>query len=374
MARGSIASSFHKSLIVFIGGGIGAGMFGLPAVFAQSGIIWGSLIYWLIVVIALVIHLSYAELQLKDGKKHDLASVAEQSFGRPGWILASILYPLSIYGVVLVYLLLGAQFLSALSATLGGPTWMFGWQLVLWALFAWGAHAGIKGVTSFERPTSLVLLFGLLLATLCAAASGSGFHLTLLPQGISWSTCIGVFFFTALALPTIAEVVSCDLKKPASTRRAVIVGTLLTGALKWLFALAFAGVTTGTSLQVTELMSALPRAVAWLLPLIGFVAISGSAVSCLDSLCAFYQQEFAARRSYAWIAAVVPPLALLYVSHQALLPLMAFLGSFVSGTSALIICLAAIAQRIRPLGRLPRSALYIAIGLCVFVIAHKLMV
>lgn len=102
MARGSAASSFHKSLLIFIGGGIGAGMFGLPVVFAQNGVLWGSLVYWLIVIIALVIHLAYAELQMKDGKKHDLASVARQSFGRPGWIIASILYPLSIYGVALV--------------------------------------------------------------------------------------------------------------------------------------------------------------------------------------------------------------------------------------------------------------------------------
>lgn len=327
--------------------------------------------YWLVVALVLMIHMAYAELQAKAGSKHDLAGIAKRSLGRWGWIVAMVVYPISVYGATLVYLLLGAQFLAAFSGTLGGPTSLWSWQLFLWIFFAGAAHMGVKGIAKFERPISVVLVTGLLL--LCTAAVTRGQQVPSIGWGmgsVSLASIIGVVFFTTITLPLVAEVMAFDNRKSVLGRRAILVGTLLAALLKWIFAVSFVGVVRSTDVQVTGLMQALPLALAWLLPLIGFFAISGAAVSVLDSLRTVYRDEFAFRPSAAWMLAVIPPLAFMSVSGQSLLPLMSFLGSFVASTNALLVCVAALVERTRLIARLPRFMMYAAIGLCLFTIAH----
>ena len=365
-----LSSSFVRSLFFVIGGSIGAGMFGLPALFAQSGRLWGSVLYWAVVGVVLLIHMAYAELQAKAGSKHDLAGIAKRSLGKRGWVIAMVVYPISVYGAVLVYLLLGAQFLAALSHMLGGPTSPFIWQTLLWIFFAWGAHKGVKGVAKFERPITVFLVLGLLSATIAAALSGKVPVFLEGPPSFSVAAFIGVVFFSAITLPLIAEVMAFDGRKSIIGRHSLVIGTLAAALLKWLFALSFMGVAIGGRIEVMGLMQALPVGLRWLLPLVGFLAISGSAVSVLDSLRIVYRDEFSFRPSSAWLLAVLPPLALVQVSQGALLPLMTFLGSFVAATNALLVCIVALVERTRLIGRLPRVMMYLAIGLCLFTIAH----
>lgn len=370
MAR-VLSSSFARSLLFVIGGSIGAGMFGLPALFAQTGAFWGSIFYWIIVAIVLLIHMAYAELQAKAGSKHDLAGIAQRSLGVWGWRVAVVVYPISVYGATLVYLLLGAQFLSALSATVGGPTDRSLWQLLLWVLFAWGAQKGLKGVAALERPITYVLVAGLVLISLVATVSGAPLPTVQLSLSqVPLTLLVGVVFFTTISLPVIAEVMAFDGRKSVIGRRSILVGCLFVAALKWLFGLSFAGASLNGVVEVMNLVTSLPVALRWLLPTVGFLAISGAAVSVLDSLRIVYREEFDLSPFRAWLLALLPPLALLFVSTQSVLPIMSFLGSFVAATNALLVCLAALAERTRLLARLPRVMLYVAAGLCLFTIAH----
>ncbi len=370
MAR-VLSSSFARSLFFVIGGSIGAGMFGLPTLFAQSGAVWGSLIYWIVVGIVLVIHIAYAELQAKAGSKHDLAGIAKRSLGKGGWVVALVVYPISVYGATLVYLLLGAQFLSALSGMLGGPTSLFTWQVALWLFFALGAHTGVKQMEKLERPITAILVLGIILVSMVAIFSGRAApSFGFMTDSFSIASFVGVVFFASISLPVIAEVMSFDGRKSRIGRRSILVGSLVAAFLKWVFALSFAGAALNGVVQVTGLMMALPIALSWLLPFVGFLAISGAAISVLDSLQTVYRDEFAFRPSAAWILAILPPLVFLYVSHQSLLHLMTFLGSFVASTNALLVCFSALAERTRLIGRFPRVMLCGAIGLCFFTLAH----
>ncbi len=346
-------------------------MFGLPTLFAQSGAGWGSVIYWLIVGTVLVIHMAYAELQAKAGSKHDLAGIAKRSLGVWGWRVAMVVYPISVYGATLIYLLLGAQFLSALSAALGGPVWTTGWQLVLWLFFAWGARTGLKHVAKVERQLTFILVAGLALVCCLAALNGKALPSSaLLPGSFSIGGFIAVVFFASISLPVIAEVMAFDKGKSIIGRRAILIGSLFAATLKWVFALSFAAEARNGMVQVTSLMTALPAALSWLLPFVGLLAISGAAVSVLDSLKTVYEDEFNFRPSASWLLAILPPLVLIFIATQSILPLMAFLGSFVASTNALIVCLSAMVERTRLIGRVPRVVLCGAIGLCVFTLAH----
>ena len=365
--------SLARTLFLVIGGGIGAGVFGLPVVFAQAGLIWGSVLYWGIVLVALVIHVAYAKLQEKAGSRHDLAGIARKSLGKPGWLLGMIGSPLSIYGVSLIYLLLGAQFVSSLSGYFGGPTSIFGWQVALWILFAWGAHKGIKGVANFERPTMAVLVVGLVLASFIALLSGHG--ASLMPVStFETPSFIGVVFFACIALPLVAETMEFNRQRPTLGMRGVIIGTLVVACLKWIFAVCFAGVAQGGVLDINLYNRALPHAIGWLIPLIGICAISGSAVSNYGSLATLYRDEMKLRPFFAWTLTVLPSLVFIYTSHYPILPLMALLGSCVTALNALIVCVAALmTERLHKKRFMPRTFMYAAFVLSAFAFVNRFL-
>ncbi len=368
----ALSSPFVRSLGFLLGASMGAGMFGLPTIFSQSGFVWGTLLYAALVVITLCVHLAYAHLQANAGHSKDFAGVIRQSLGVWGWRVAVVIYPVSIYGSVLIYLLLGSQFLSALSGMLGGPTDRQFWQMVLWLIFAWGSHSGMKGVARLERPIAYVLLSALLLMTGLAAVTGKGIPWTseLVPSTFSIGSFIGVVFFVSLSLPVVAEVMAFNARRPAMGRRTVFFGTILVAVLKWLFAITFAGVAIGGTVEVMDLMRALPKGVQWLLPFVGLLSISGAAITVLHSLRTVYADEYKIRPLFAWVLAIFPPLAIALASTQSVLTVMTVLGSVVTATVAFLVCLSALVLRRRIVGRFPRMALYLAAGLCLFTLAH----
>lgn len=370
MAR-LLSSSFARSLLLIVGGTIGAGMFGLPVLFAQSGRLWGSILYWAIVAVVLIIHIAYAELQAKAGSKHDVAGIVKRSLGWWGWLVAIIVSPVSAYGSMLLYVLLGSQFISALSGAIGGPTSLFGWQMTLWVFFAWGTHKGVKGVERFERPLTFFLIAGLVAVSLIAALyNGTAPQSAPSLESFSFATFVAVVFFASISLPLVSEAMEFAGHKSKIGRRAILVGFLGVAALKWLFGLSFASTATGGVVEVLGLMTALPPALGWLLPLTGLLAMSVAGVTVLDTLQITYRDEFSFSPLYAWLMAVLPLLVLLWTSTQSILPLMAFLGSFVVSTNALLVCAAAIVERARLVGRYPRALLCGAICLCLFTLAH----
>ena len=95
-----------------IGTIIGAGVFGIPYVVAKSGILI-SLFYFLILgALVLFLHLCLGEVVLRTKEKHRLVGYTEKYLGKKAKILVTISVIIGTVGALLVYIILGGDFLK----------------------------------------------------------------------------------------------------------------------------------------------------------------------------------------------------------------------------------------------------------------------
>ena len=71
---------------------IGAGVFTLPYVFVKSGFLIGVIYLVVFGIVALVIHLMYAEVVIKTKARHRLIGYANIYLGKFGFCISLVLY------------------------------------------------------------------------------------------------------------------------------------------------------------------------------------------------------------------------------------------------------------------------------------------
>jgi len=110
---------------------IGAGMFSLPYVFARSGVVVGTIYLILMVLVAIEIHRSYAEVIEAGGEGHRFAGYAEKYLGKKGGFVGGAAVIGGIIMTLAIYLTLSASFIGLIFP--GVPTfiaaltfWIFG--------------------------------------------------------------------------------------------------------------------------------------------------------------------------------------------------------------------------------------------------------
>ena len=64
--------SFLQAALAMTGTIVGAGVFGLPAVFARIGFVWGTILYLGLACVVTAMHLLYVEVHLAAGSSHRL--------------------------------------------------------------------------------------------------------------------------------------------------------------------------------------------------------------------------------------------------------------------------------------------------------------
>ena len=115
MAENKFGKNFWLAVFSLVGTTIGAGIFGLPYVFAKAGFFIGLIEFIILVGIILLIQQMLGEVALRTPGKKRLIGYVEKYLNPKwkSWIMTSIF--LGSIGVLLVYIILGGEFLSALS-------------------------------------------------------------------------------------------------------------------------------------------------------------------------------------------------------------------------------------------------------------------
>ena len=142
---------------------------------------------------------------------------------------------------------------------------------------------------------------------------------------------LGVLLFSLTGLPVVGEVVELVRRDRGLAYQSVVIGTLLEALLSWFFGVSWALVllpatVEGAFFQIPEHL----RVVGWLIPLVGFFAIITSHLTTAIDLLAVFHKDFQWRKHYAWVAAVIPPLLLLFILKQDLLHLMDVVGGILA--------------------------------------------
>ena len=131
------------------GGIIGAGVLGLPYVFAKSGYLIG--LFWLVVLSVLVwyVFMCLAEVTLRTKGSHQLTGYASKYLGAKGKWLMLVIVIFGIYSANLAYLIGEGESLSFIFTNSSDYSLWFG--IGFWVIMAFLLHRGIEGLKKFEK-------------------------------------------------------------------------------------------------------------------------------------------------------------------------------------------------------------------------------
>lgn len=142
---------FIGSILLIVGTSIGAGMLALPIVTAQLGFV-GSLILYLTVWFVMTAgSLLSLEVNLWLPKESNLISMAKETLGPVGQVIAWVTYLLLLYSLLSAYIAGGGDLLNGLLTKFGFPLPLWSSSIIFLLLFAFIVYMGIRSVDYINR-------------------------------------------------------------------------------------------------------------------------------------------------------------------------------------------------------------------------------
>ncbi len=220
-------SKLIGSTLLIIGTAIGGGMLALPSVTANSGFWSSSLLLvfaWCVMTIGALL---IAEVNLWLHQDNNIISMAKQTLGKSGAIVAWICYLALLYALVAAYISGGSGVVQSLfiSAKVSMPHWIN--SLIFTAILGAIVWHGIRSVDHVNRVLMTIKLLALALLILLiiphvkthALTVGNTHHL------LGAITVVITSFGFASNVPTLCAYVNYDAKM---IRRAIIIGSVIT--------------------------------------------------------------------------------------------------------------------------------------------------
>lgn len=230
---------FIIATFTLIGAVIGAGILGLPYVFAKSGFTIG--IFWLVVLGLILTYckLCFGEVTLRTKKRHQLTGYAEKYLGKIGKNFAIFSMFFGIYSALLAYLIAEGESLSLLFTQ--GKDYAIIFGIGFWFLLTALLQDGLRGLKKVESRGVLIvilIIFGLFLWFL------PGVKLTNLSfiEPRFFFIPLGVTLFALLGFTAIPELRIEVQGAEKVLKKSILYGSLVPVLLYALFSLTFVGV------------------------------------------------------------------------------------------------------------------------------------
>ncbi len=328
-----------ESFFLLVGTIVGVGMFGIPFVFAKAGFLTGLLDLVILTAAVVIVHLAYTDVVLEAGTTHRLPGYVRSYLGRGAGFLSLASYVFGLSGSLLAYIVLGGFFLQSLL------TWMLPNVPALAGVFAFyvlGVGIMLRGVR-FEGVANgilTVLLIGAIIflgVLLLPHATGSfltGFQATglFVPYGVLLFSLAG-----AAIIPDMQILLGRERR--GLLRRVVLLGTITSAVLYFLFAIAVVGV-TGTS-TTPDAFLGIAKAIGsgYLLAgaLIGFLAAMTSFIPLGTVFHGVLKQDAGLPTKAAWLVVVGVPLLLWAIGFQDFIQIVSIIGVFGVGLDCIFI-------------------------------------
>jgi amino acid permease len=336
---------------------VGVGMFGLPYAGAQSGFLVAAIFLIGLTIIMTMLHLFYGEIVSRTKEKHRLVGYAGHYLGK-GWRnLVTISVVVGFYGSLLVYIIVGGNFLHLIfSSLINIPPVVF--NLVFFIIGAAAVYFGLRLISGLD------LLMGLFLILIVFLFLYLGFNQinidklktvnlfkVFIPYGVILYSLAGM-----AAIPEIREIFSENSRK--FYKRAIIWGTIIPAILYLIFMTTVIGLTGyNTSLEaIAGLTNLLGKKVILVGAIFGFLATITSffilGLSLKQTLC----YDFKINKNIAWFLACFVPLILFGLGGHNFIIIIVLLGALMGGIEGTSIIL--IYKRAKKLGdRLPEYEL-----------------
>lgn len=339
-------TSFWRAYVLFTGGVIGVGFFGIPYVIVRAGFLPTMVIGAVVLGVVWLVHLLFLDLVLATGGRKRFPGIIGSVLGPAGKTVAAIVNLFGLASALLAYLIIGGAFISLivspfisvrpLIASLGYATVAAG--VLLW-----------RGRQLFPIQVAILALFGI---TLCILGIGAGpvlraANIPLLGTIRDLFLPYGVLLFSFWSLSLMPELADLCRKRRSDVRRVLTWGFLTAAVTYTLFGVLVAAITgfTTTADAFTGLATILPRPLILIGAIFGILTTFDSFLALGLTFANTLTYDFHRSRGVAWIVTLGAPLILLLLGVNQFVTILSLTGAVFLGAEGLLVLIAALRTR-----------------------------
>jgi len=334
-------NNFIKSILTLAGVIIGVGTFAIPYAAIQSGIFMGIVFLIVLTVIMIMIHLMYGEVVLRTKSKHRFPGYARKYLPRNIGTVVSVIPIISLFGVLLIYLIVGGKFLVHLAEPfVSNPSPL----LFTLIFFVIGSLVILRDKKVFARAEELFTL-GIILVAFAIFIIGfpefkiDNISLDVINLDKSF-LLYGIIFFSLTGLSAVPEVREYFKKREGRLfKRSIIVGTMIPAVFYLVFMVGVIGISGAYTSDeaINGLGRILGNKVLLLGSILGFLATITSFWAVGLTLKKIFWYDYGVNKHVAWGIACFIPLAFYIIGVTNFIPVIEVVGGILGGIEGSIL-------------------------------------
>ncbi len=371
--------NFIQATSILVGTIVGAGIFGLPYVFAQVGFIPGIFYLLFFVVVFLIAKFCYAETILRTKEDMEMSGYIRRYLGKKWQVLITLSLILGTFSALVAYTIGVGEFLSAILTPILGGSKIF-WSLCFWILASILVFKGIGIISKVE----LFMAIGLIAIVLIVFGMSysyidvnnlNSFH----PENLFFP--YGAVLFSlggATAIPTMRRMLSNNVKL---LRKSIILGLSIPVLIYIIFSLTVIGVSgdSTSEMAITGLAKTTNHGVLLIGGIFGILAMTTSFLALAHVLRELFRRDYKIKKFPAWALTVFIPLIVFLLGLRSFIIVISFAGGILSGIQG--VALIASYYRARKTGdrepefsfNLAKPIAYLICAIFVFGIVYQLI-
>ncbi|MBI2415119.1 MAG: amino acid permease [Candidatus Kerfeldbacteria bacterium] len=330
-------SNFFSAVALLTGTTIGAGIFALPYVVSQAGLVIGLVYIIGLGLVSIFVNLAYGEIVLSTARLHQFPGYVEK-YLNPRWKkLALISLFIGLYGAITAYLLEVGHLLTVLlQPSLGGEPWLY--TTVYFLLMAAANALGLRAIAPLEKVLGIGVL--MLIGILVVAGFGQlqpAYWLTVTSGKIFLP--YGVVLFALAAASAIPDMARILTHRRQQLQRAIMVGTVVPIAVYIIFVMMVVGITgpNTTTSAVVGLGTALGSLALLFGGVFGCFSMSTSFMSLGLVLREVWQIDYHWPTWLSWLIVMLPPYVMVSFGWLSFIQLLGITGALIGGVDGIII-------------------------------------
>jgi len=317
---------------------IGAGIFALPYVVSQAGLIAG--LFYLIIFASVfsLIHLMYADVILKTDQDHRISGYARIYLGKIGFGLGALVAVVGALFVLLIYLVLSSSFMNLIFPGVPSSAAI----ILFWLVASLPIFFSIRRMGFCE----ILVAGGITVIAFAIFFNGLGglskmqipafdYKNLFLPYGAALFALAG-----GVAIPAIRDYFRKSNLPGRLMKKPIILGTFLPAAVYFIFILGVLGASKIVSYDsVSGLIGLAPQPILWLLGILGLISIWSTYIVIIQQLKYGLELDFGVPKILAFSIAIFFPLILYFFGLNNFIGLIVLTGAVFTGLESILIIL-----------------------------------
>lgn len=326
-----------RAYMTLVGTVIGAGIFGVPFVFARSGVMLGVVYTLLLGALQIILYLMFGEILMRVRGIMRLPGIAAHVLGKRWGGVEAVSSVLGFWASLLAYFLLGGVFLQVL---LGSYVHLpqLAWQFIFYGVCSAVVVLGIQAVGKMETvaTTGLLFVFFYFLVRLSPHLQFANISFA---TGQDWFLPYGVILYALSGISAIATVHDMLKKDEGAFQKVIIFGNATAILVTILFGLLVVGVSgiATTDRAIDGLVPFLGSGVLKAGALFGFLGVATSFFSTGLYLRDVFRIDYHVHRSWAALCALGMPVVLYFLGAQQFITVISFSGAVFGAVDTTVI-------------------------------------